>query len=182
MPLAQWRCNCSAHAGPQHSQFVVRALEPNRPHHAEATFAMEPMHGMGFPAGGGGSGWWKRLRRAVGGRSRRSQSGSIQASTEPRVENPRNEADQRRGDIKVSAQGGDDVGCCWTLLDGVVCPGGVQRRFVNFGADTVPAGAAAARYHHHHTKPRRTTTRTSAQLRALLHRGGRARARLATRA
>ncbi len=43
MPLDQWRCNCSAQAGPRHSAFVERVVEPDE---TAGTFAAEPLHGM----------------------------------------------------------------------------------------------------------------------------------------
>ena len=46
-----------------------------------------------------------------------------QASTEPRVENLRNAADQRCGDIKVQKDG-----TTWVLDVKAVCPGVQQRR------------------------------------------------------
>ena len=43
MPLDQWRCNCSAHAGPRHSAFVERVVEPNDGDQTAGTFAAEPL-------------------------------------------------------------------------------------------------------------------------------------------
>ena len=111
------------------SIFVARALEPNMPDHVEATFAVEPTHGLYCRRR------WKlvmdRQDNVRWRRSRRTQPG-VQTSTEPWFENPRNAADQQRGDIKVVHKDG----MTWVLDVGVVVCPGVQR-FVNVGADTV---------------------------------------------
>jgi hypothetical protein len=62
----------------------------------------------------------------------------VQATREPRVENPQDGGDQRRGDIRVHKGG-----TTWVIDVGVVCPG--TARYVGKGAATVP-GAAAAVY------------------------------------
>ncbi len=46
LPLDQWRCNCSAHAGPRHRAFVERVLEPNDGDQTAGTFAAEPLQGL----------------------------------------------------------------------------------------------------------------------------------------
>ncbi len=61
----------------------------------------------------------------------------VQATIEPKVENPRGAADQRRGDIKVHKDG-----TTWMLDMGVVCSG--THRYVSDGADTSPGVAATA--------------------------------------
>ena len=114
MPLTQWKCNCTAHGGPQHSQFAVRTLAANAPDHGGATFAAEPMHGLYCRRR------WKRvmdrhdnIRDAL--RAAFAKIPGVRATTEPRVENPVNAADQRRGDIKVHKDG-----TTWVLDVGVV--------------------------------------------------------------
>jgi hypothetical protein len=81
LPLALWRCNCSAHGGPQHSQFVVRTLAPNAPGDVPG----EPIHGLYCRRR------WKRvmdrhdnIRDAL--RAALAKIPGVQASTEPRVE------------------------------------------------------------------------------------------------
>ena len=60
------------------------------------------------------------------------------ARVEPRVLQPQDGADQRRGDIKVSKHGNT-----WILDVGVVCPG--TQRYVDQGSGTTPG--LAAEYH-----------------------------------
>ncbi len=60
----------------------------------------------------------------------------VQATREPRVENPQDGGDQRRGDIKVHKDG-----TVWVVDVSVVCPG--TARYVGEGAATVPGTAAA---------------------------------------
>jgi hypothetical protein len=137
MPLAQWRCNCSAHAGPRHGEFAERAAEANGPDLAAGSFAEEPLHGLFCRRR------WRRvmyrhdnMRDALCRELRRFPQ--VQATIEPRMENPQGAADQRRGDIKVHKDG-----TTWVLDVGVVCPG--TRRHTNAGADTTP-GVAAEEY------------------------------------
>ena len=137
MPLAHWRCNCSSHGGPRHSEFAVQTLAANAPDHGGRTFALEPMHGLYCRRR------WKRvttrhdnIRNSL--RTALAKIPGVQATLEPRVENPTDAADHRRGDIKVHWSGST-----WLLDVGVVCPG--VQRFVDAGADTTP-GTAAARY------------------------------------
>ena len=59
------------------------------------------------------------------------------ATVEPRVLQPQDGADQRRGDIKVSKHGNT-----WILDVGVVCPG--TQRYVDQGSGTTPGLAAEA--------------------------------------
>ena len=59
-----------------------------------------------------------------------------QTTHEPRVENPQDAGDQRRGDIRVHKDGPT-----WLVDVGVVCPG--TTRYVGEGAATVPGTAAA---------------------------------------
>ncbi len=75
-------------------------------------------------------------RRAVQGAA--AIPSGVQATIEPKVENPRGgAADQRRGDIKVHK---DDT--TWMLDVGVVCS--CTHRYVSDGADTSPGVAATA--------------------------------------
>ncbi len=60
------------------------------------------------------------------------------ATAEPRVLQPQDGADQRRGDIKVSKHGNT-----WILDVGVVCPG--TQRYVDQGSGTT-SGLAAETY------------------------------------
>ncbi len=83
----------------------------------------------------------------------------VQATIEPRVENPQGAADQRRGDIKVHKDG-----TTWVLDVGVVCPG--TRRHTSAGADTTP-GVAAEGY-----AATKSARYGPAQLRALHSRDG----------
>ncbi len=55
----------------------------------------------------------------------------VQATREPRVENPQDGGDERRGDIRVHKGG-----TTWAVDVGVVCPG--TTRYVGEGAATVP--------------------------------------------
>ena len=59
------------------------------------------------------------------------------ATVEPRVLQPQDGADQRRGDIKVSKHGNT-----WILDVGVVCPG--TQRYVDQGSGTTPGLAVEA--------------------------------------
>jgi hypothetical protein len=59
-------------------------------------------------------------------------------AVEPRVLQPQDDADQRRGDIKVSKNGNT-----WILDVSVVCPG--TQRYVDQGSGTTP-GLAAETY------------------------------------
>ena len=63
------------------------------------------------------------------------------ATVEPRVLQPQDGADQRRGDIKVSKHGNRD-GNTWILDVGVVCPG--AQRYADQGSGTTPGLAAEA--------------------------------------
>ncbi len=60
------------------------------------------------------------------------------ATGEPRVLQPQDGADQRRGGIKVSKHGNT-----WILDVGVVCP--VTQRYVDQGSGTTPGLAAGHR-------------------------------------
>jgi hypothetical protein len=136
-PLAQWRCNCSAHAGPRHGEFAERAAEANGLDLAAGSFAEEPLYGLFCRRR------WRRvmfrhdnMRDALCRELRRFPQ--VKATIEPRAENPQGAADQRRGDIKVHKDG-----TTWVLDVGVVCPG--TRRHTSAGADTTP-GVAAEEY------------------------------------
>ena len=137
MPLDQWRCNCSAHAGPRHSAFVERVVEPNDGDQTAGTFAAEPLHGLYCRRR-----WMRVMKRHDYIRDALCQAlgriPGVQATREPRVENPQDGGDQRRGDIRVHKDG-----TTWVIDVGVVCPG--TARYVGKGAATVP-GAAAAVY------------------------------------
>jgi hypothetical protein len=63
--------------------------------------------------------------------------GRVSGTVEPRVLQPQDGADQRRGDIKVSKHGNT-----WILDGGVVCPG--TQRYVDQGSGTTPGLAAEA--------------------------------------
>jgi hypothetical protein len=67
----------------------------------------------------------------------RGRVSGTSATVEPRVLQPQDGADQRRGDIKVSKHGNT------CILDvGVVCPG--TQRYVDQGSGTTPGLAAEA--------------------------------------
>jgi hypothetical protein len=91
--------------------------ESLRPKGPAGTFAEEPLHGLYCRRR------WKRgtnrhdkIRDALCRELQRFQE--VQATIEPRVENPQGAADQRRGNIKVHKDG-----TTWILDVGVVCPG-----------------------------------------------------------
>ena len=70
--------------------------------------------------------WYQALERIPG----------VQTTREPRVENPQDGRDQRRGDIiRVHKDG-----TTWVVDVGVMCPG--TTRYVGEGAATVPGTAA----------------------------------------
>ena len=135
MPLDQWRCNCSAHAGPRHSAFVERVVEPNDGDQTAGTFAAEPLHGLYCRRR-----WMRVMKRHDYIRDALCQAleriPGVRATREPRVENPQDGGDQRRGDIRVHKDG-----TTWVVDVGVVCPG--TARYVGEGAATVPGTAAA---------------------------------------
>ena len=68
--------------------------------------------------------------------ARRWSASRASRPREPRVENPQDAGDQRRGDIRVHKDGPT-----WLVDVGVVCPG--TTRYVGEGAATVPGTAAA---------------------------------------
>ena len=134
MPLDQWRCNCSAHAGPRHSAFVERVNEPNDVDIA-GTFAAEPLHGLYCKRR-----WMRVMKRHDYIRDALCRAldriTGVRTTREPRVENPQGGGDQRRGDIRVHKDG-----TTWVVDIGVVCPGTAQ--YVGKGAATVPGKAAS---------------------------------------
>ena len=82
--------------------------------HQAASFATDPCHGLLCRRR------WKRVtKRHDSIRDRLATVlGRVNGTVEPRVLQPQDGADQRRGDIKVSKHGNT-----WILDVGVVCPG-----------------------------------------------------------
>ncbi len=120
-----------------HSAYVERVAEANLEddHHA-ASFATDPCHGLLCRCR------WKRVtKRHDSIRDRLAtvlgRVSGTSATVEPRVLQPQDGADQRRGDIKVRKHGNT-----WILDVGVVCPG--TQRYVDQGNGTTPGLAAEA--------------------------------------
>jgi hypothetical protein len=103
----------AAHLG----AYVERVAEANlEDDHQAASFATDPCHGLLCRRR------WKRVtERHDSIRDRLAtvlgRVNGTSATVEPRVPNPQDGADQRRGDIKVSKHGNT-----WILDVGVVCP------------------------------------------------------------
>jgi hypothetical protein len=137
MPPTQWHCNCRDHGGPHHSAYVERVSEANLDDdHQAASFATDPCHGLLCRRR------WRRVtKRHDSIRDRLAtvlgRVSGTSATVEPRVLQPQDGADQRRGDIKVSKHGNT-----WILDVGVVCPG--TQRYVDQGSGTTPGLAAEA--------------------------------------
>ena len=118
MPPAQWHCNCSGHGDPHHSAYVERVAEANlEDDHQATSFATDPCHGLLCRRR------WKRVTKRHGSIRDRlatvlGRVSGTSATVEPRVLQPKDGADHRRGDIKVSKHGNT-----WILDVGVVCPG-----------------------------------------------------------
>jgi hypothetical protein len=117
------------------SIFVARALEPNLPDHVEATFAVEPTHGLYCRRR------WKRVMDRQDNNCRQRPLAAL-AKNPARgpdldgavVREPAERGRPAAWRHQSSAQGWDDVGAGrWGGT--VVCPG--VQRFVNVGADTV---------------------------------------------
>ena len=110
-------------------------MEPNDGDQTAGTFAAEPLHGLYCRRR-----WMRVMKRHDYIRDVLCQAlkriPGVQTTREPRVENPQDAGDQRRGDIRVHKDGPT-----WLVDVGVVCPD--TTRYVGEGAATVPGTAAA---------------------------------------
>jgi hypothetical protein len=116
---------------------VERVAEANLEDDHEATsFVTDPCHGLLCRRR------WKRVTERHDSIHDRlatvlGRVSGTSATVEPRVLQPHDGADQRRGNIKVSKHGNT-----WILDVGVVCPG--TQHYVDQGSGTTPGLAAEA--------------------------------------
>jgi hypothetical protein len=134
MPVTEWRCNCSAQAGPTQRTWAERTNEPNEADAVErASFASQPLHGLYCRRR-----WRRVMHRHDGIRNALctalNRITGVRATLEPRVQGG---ADERRADINVHKDGNS-----WLVDVGVVRPS--TRRFLALGADKTPGTAAKA--------------------------------------
>ncbi len=134
MPLlvAQWHCNCTGHSGLHPCASVERVAEANLDDdHQVASLATDPCHGLLCRRR------WKRVTKRHD--IIRDRLDGTSATVEPRLLNPQDGADQRRGDISK-------CGNTWVLDVGVVLR--CQPR----GGVAAPVDAALGRGAHYAVK------------------------------